>query len=105
MLPLFLIVFWNIVKEPMFILLSVACVLYFVAGDSNEGMLMLAAMLFVTAISVYQEVKSAKAIEALQQYTEPKVIVIRDGAEKNIASAELVPGDIIQLEEGNRIPA
>jgi Ca2+-transporting ATPase len=41
----------------------------------------------------------------LQQYTEPKVIVIRDGKEKNISSTELVPGDIILLEEGNKIPA
>ena len=41
----------------------------------------------------------------MQQYTEPKVIVIRDGKEKNISSTELVPGDIILLEEGNKIPA
>ena len=101
----FLLIFWDIVKEPMFILLSVACTLYFIAGEIDEGVLMLFAMLFVAAISVYQELKSSKAIEALEEYTEPKVVVIRDGIEKNIASAELVPGDIILLEEGNKVPA
>ena len=103
--PRVLIVIWDIVKEPMFILLCLACALYFVMGEANEGFLMLAAMLFVAAISVYQEVKSSKALQALQQYTEPKVIVIRNGVEKSIASSELVPGDIILLEEGNKVPA
>ena len=103
--PRFLIIVWDIVKEPMFILLSLACALYFVMGEVAEGFLMLTAMLFVAAISVYQEVKSSTAIQALQQYTEPKVIVIRNGAEKSIASSELVPGDIILLEEGNKVPA
>src|SRR6266542_2041163 len=103
--PRFLIIVWDIVKEPMFILLSLACALYFVMGEVAEGFLMLTAMLFVAAISVYQEVKSSKAIQALLQYTEPKVIVIRNGAEKSIAPSELVPGDIILLEEGNKVPA
>lgn len=103
--PRFLIIFWNIVKEPMFILLCFACALYFIAGEIDEGFLMLVAMLFVAAISVYQEVKSFKAIEALKEYTEPKVVVIRDRIEKTIPSSELVPDDIILLEEGNKVPA
>jgi len=104
-MPPSLVIFLNIVREPMFILLCLACAVYFVTGEFSEGILMLAAILFVSAISVYQEVKSSNAIDALQQYTEPKVIVIRDGKEKNISSTELVPGDIILLEEGNKIPA
>lgn len=103
--PRFLLIFLDIAKEPMFILLSAACALYFIAGEINEGILMLFAMLFVSAISVYQEVKSSNAIEALKEYTEPKVIAIRDGVEKSIASTELVPGDVILLEEGNKVPA
>src|SRR6266487_4484757 len=103
--PRFFIIIWDIVREPVFILLCLACALYFVMGEAEEGFLMLAAMLFVAAISVYQEVKSFKAMQALQYYTEPKVIVIRNGVEKSIASSELVPGDIILLEEGNKVPA
>jgi Ca2+-transporting ATPase len=96
---------WNILKEPMFIMLIIACALYFVLGEVKEGLLMLAAMIFVGAISVYQEVKSSKALAALNQYTQPKITVIRDGKEQVILSEDLVPGDLISLEEGNRIPA
>lgn len=95
----------DVLKEPMFLMLFVACAFYFILGESNEGLLMLAAMCFVAAISVYQELKSSSALEALKQYTEPRVTVIRDGEEQLILSEDLLPGDMMILEEGNRIPA
>lgn len=95
----------EIVKEPMFILLIVAATLYFILGEAEEGIMMLAATALVAAISVYQDVKSGNAIKALQQFTQPQVKVIRDGVEKTIISEELVPGDIAVLEEGMNIPA
>ena len=98
-------VLYDVVREPMFILLVAACVIYFVLGKSGEGWMMMAAMLFVAAISFYQEIKSTNAIAALKEFTEPKVVVIRDGEEMMIHSAELVPGDVMLLEEGNKIPA
>ena len=101
----FLLIVWDIFKEPMFLMLLAACSLYFILGESNEGLLMLAAMFFVTAISIYQETKSSKALAALRQYTEPKITVVRDGKEQVILSEQLVPGDVMVLEEGNRIPA
>ena len=48
---------------------------------------------------------SRKALQALKKYTEPGVTVIRNGIPKNIPSEDLVPGDIIILEEGNKVPA
>jgi len=96
---------WNLFKEPMFLLLVFACALYFILGESKEGLLMFAALLFVGAISVYQELKSSRALAMLKQYTEPRIIVVRDGSEKTIESEDLLPGDIMKLEEGNRIPA
>ncbi len=101
----FLRVSLDIIREPMFLLLIAACTLYFILGKASEGWMMMAAMIFVAAISIYQEVKSTKALEALKELTAPKVIVIRNGREQTIASAELVPGDIMLLEEGNKIPA
>ncbi|HVT86627.1 MAG TPA: cation-translocating P-type ATPase [Chitinophagaceae bacterium] len=98
-------ILWDIVREPMFILLAIACSVYFILGESSEGFLMAAAMIFVAAISLYQENKSAKALRALRQYTEPKVTVIRSGQEKIVDTEDLVPGDVIVLEEGNNIPA
>jgi len=101
--------FLNIVKdiffEPMFILLAVACSLYFILGEINEGIMMGAAIALVTAISLYQEVKSSKALQSLQQFTEPGVTVIRDGKEQVISTRELVPEDILLLEEGMKVPA
>jgi Ca2+-transporting ATPase len=98
-------IIWDIVKEPMFILLVIACSLYFLLGEVNEGILMLLAMMMVTAISLYQEVKSSNAVKALQQYTEPSVTVIREGKEVVIPTEELLPGDIMLLDEGMNVPA
>lgn len=101
----FLLTLWNIAREPMFIMLSVACSIYFILGELSEGVLMAVAIVFVAGISFYQEVKSTKALEALKQYTEPKITVIREGREQVIFSEDLLPGDIMKLEEGKRIPA
>ncbi len=101
----FIHIVWDIVKEPMFILLVIACSLYFILGEVSEGILMLVAMALVTAISLYQEVKSTNALKALQQFTEPKITVVRNGKEMIISTEELVPGDIMLLDEGMNIPA
>ena len=101
----FIDIVMGIVKEPMFILLVIACSLYFILGETGEGIMMLIAMSIVAAISLYQEVKSSTALKALQQLTEPMITVIRDGKEIVIATEELVPGDIMLLEEGMKVPA
>src|SRR3982751_6174413 len=54
----------DIVQEPMFILLIIACVLYFMLGQTTEGLMMLTAVCFVVAISVYQDVRSTRALQA-----------------------------------------
>ena len=95
----------EIVREPMFILLVIACTLYFILGKTNEGWMMVTAMIFVAAISLYEDIKSTNALEALKEFAEPKIIVLRDGIQKSILSSELVPGDIMLLEEGNKISA
>lgn len=95
----------GIFREPMFILLTIACTLYFILGNTAEGIMMAIAMIIVTAISLYQEVKSSRALESLKQFTEPKVTVIRDSRPQTISNEELVPGDIILLEEGMKVPA
>ena len=95
----------DIIKEPMFLLLVAACSLYFLLGEISEGLLMLLAMLLVTLISLYQEVKTSNALEALQEFAQPTVKVIRGGKKIEIATAELVVEDIMLLEEGMKIPA
>lgn len=93
------------VKEPMFLLLCGACFLYFILGETGQGILMLAAMAVMAAISVVQEVRSVRALEALRRYMTPQATVLRDGIPLRVATEELVPGDIILLEEGERVPA
>ncbi|HTL07657.1 MAG TPA: HAD-IC family P-type ATPase, partial [Chitinophagaceae bacterium] len=96
---------WRIVKEPMFIMLVVACSLYFLLGNTDEGFLMLFGIAAVAAISLFQDIKSANALAALQAFAAPKVIVVRNGFETQVPQEELVPGDIIIVEEGMRLPA
>lgn len=95
----------NIVAEPMFMMLAAATSVYFIVGENAEGIMTAVAILIVTAISVFQDVRSSNAVKALQAYTQEKTRVIRDNAERLIPPEDLVPGDIIILEEGNMVPA
>lgn len=96
---------WGIIREPMFLILLLACLLYFLLGETGNGLLMLASLVFVGAISFYQEVRSSNALAALKQYTQPIVTVIRDGKEQAIFSRDLLPGDVFLIEEGDLVPA
>ncbi|MBL7825810.1 MAG: HAD-IC family P-type ATPase, partial [Saprospiraceae bacterium] len=95
----------HIALEPMFLLLAVACTLYFILGDLAEAVMMLVSIAFVAGIEVYQETKSEKALEALRRYTEAQVRVLRDGAWTLLPAEELVPGDVVEAGEGDHIPA
>src|SRR5881275_875577 len=95
----------GLVKEPMFLLLVVACTLYFILGENMEALMMAAAMIIMTAISVFEEIRSGKAMNALRELTEPGVLVIRDNKETRMGTDMLVPGDIVLLEEGEKVPA
>src|SRR4051812_17449058 len=76
----------DLVKEPMFLLLVVACILYFILGKNMEGLMMATAMVIMTAISVFEEIRSGKAMNALREMTEPGVLVIRDNKETRIGT-------------------
>ena len=95
----------NIVREPMFLLLAIACSLYFILGETSEGLMTMGAILLVTAISLFQDIRSAQALDALKIYARQQVAVLRNGVEVLIDPVDLVPGDLMSLEEGNTIPA
>jgi len=101
----FLISLIEMVKEPMFLLLVTATGVYFVTGKYGDGIFMLAAIILVSTISLYQESRSRNAIETLKKLLQPKSKVIRNGEIIEIPSEEIVLGDIIQTEEGTFIPA
>lgn len=95
----------DIVKEPMLILLIIISIIYFVVGDYAEAVFMFIAIVAVSAISFYQDNRSQKALEALEQLNEPLSRVIRNGKEVSIATHDLVVGDLCIIEEGQMINA
>ncbi|MBC2838572.1 cation-translocating P-type ATPase [Robiginitalea sp. SC105] len=95
----------EVVKEPMFILLMGCGGLYMILGDYSEGFLLLCWVLVIVFITFYQHQKTEKALEALKQLASPRALVVRDGKRQRIAGREVVPGDVVVLGEGDRIPA
>lgn len=95
----------EVVKEPMFILLVASGLIYFVLGDMIEGIMLMSFVFVIIGITVYQEQKTERALEALRNLSSPRALVIRDGEQKRIAGREVVTGDMLILVEGDRIPA
>ena len=95
----------SVIKEPMFILLLVACGLYFSIKEYSEALSMFAALLFVAGIDVFQNFRSQKAVKALSKITKTKAKVIRNSEIIEIDIEDLVTMDIIICEEGMIVPA
>jgi len=95
----------EVLSEPMFLLLIIAAVVYFVLGEPRDGAIMLVFVLGIISIDVIQEWKTDQTLNALKDLSAPHITVIRDGEEKNINSADLVPGDLMLIAEGVKIPA
>lgn len=95
----------EVVSEPMFLLLTATGVLYMVLGEWQEGIVLSVAMFLVAGISVYQSVRSDRALLALRQLTRPTAPVMRDGQLTELAIEEIVVGDTLWLTEGNTVPA
>jgi Ca2+-transporting ATPase len=95
----------EVVREPMFLLLAAATAVYIVIGDLHEALVLAASIVGVIAITIVQERKAERALEALRDLSSPRALVVRDGAPRRIAGAEVVRGDLLILAEGDRVPA
>jgi Ca2+-transporting ATPase len=95
----------EVVREPMFLLLVVAGGIYLLLGDVSDALMLLGFVCVVMSITIYQEYKTERVLEALRDLTSPRARVIRDGLEQRIAGREVVRGDVLILSEGDRIPA
>ncbi|HOA11318.1 MAG TPA: cation-transporting P-type ATPase, partial [Bacilli bacterium] len=104
-------VFFSQMNNAMIYILLVAAVISFVMalieGDGSffEPILILAIVLLNAVIGAIQELKADKALEALEKLSAPTTVVRRDGELKEIKASELVPGDIVIIEDGRTIPA
>lgn len=95
----------HVITEPMFLLLIVAAGIYFILGEPKDGAIMLIFVVGIISIEAIQEWKTDKTLKALKDLSAPHIKVLRDGIEKTINSADLVPGDIMYIAEGVKVPA
>ncbi|MGB7595404.1 MAG: cation-translocating P-type ATPase, partial [Erysipelotrichaceae bacterium] len=95
----------KVVSEPMFLLLLVAAVIYFILGEPRDGAIMLVFVVGIISIEVIQEWKTDKTLNALKDLSAPHITVLRDGAKVVVNSCDLVPGDIMFIAEGVKVPA
>lgn len=97
--------FIKIIKEPMFILLISAGIIYLLMGDITDALMLIVAIVVVVSITFYQEKKTERTLDALKNLSSPRALVIRDGEQTKIIGKEIVRGDIVIIMEGDRVPA
>src|SRR5262245_50716061 len=90
----------GILTEPMFLLLMGAIAVYLALGEPHEAMVLGASLLAVVAITIYQQQRTERALDALRDLSSPRALVVRDGVEQRIAGREVVRGDLVLLREG-----
>jgi Ca2+-transporting ATPase len=95
----------ELVREPMFLLLLACGTIYFFLGEAQEASMLLGFVFFIAGITLYQERKTERTLEALRDLSSPRALVIRGGHQKRIAGREVVCDDILVLVEGDRVPA
>jgi P-type Ca2+ transporter type 2C len=95
----------EVIREPMFLLLVGAGLVYFILGDIEEGVILLSFVFVIIGITAYQEQKTEKALEALRNLSSPRALVIRNGSLTRIAGREVARKDIMVVGEGDRVAA
>jgi Ca2+-transporting ATPase len=95
----------EVLREPMLLLLLAGGTVYFLLGDLHEALILLAFASLSVVITVIQETRTERVLEALRDLTSPRALVIREGVHRRIPGREVVRGDIVILGEGDRVPA
>jgi len=95
----------EVVREPMFLLLVACGVLYMLTGELTDALMLLGFVFVVMGITIVQERRTERALEALKDLSSPRALVIRDGKQMRIPGRDVVRGDIVLVSEGDRVPA
>ena len=95
----------GVFREPMFLMIVAAGMLYLVLGDTGEALLLLAFVCIVLGITIVEERKTERVLEALRDLSSPRVRVLRDGEPQVIPGGDVVVGDVMLLDEGDRVAA
>ncbi|MFA6156551.1 cation-translocating P-type ATPase [Mesorhizobium sp.] len=96
---------FEVIREPMLTLLLGGGVVYLILGNLEEALILLVFATMSIGITIIQETRTERVLEALRDLTSPRALVIRGGERKRIAGREVVRGDIVVLGEGDRVPA
>ncbi|RZJ85469.1 MAG: cation-translocating P-type ATPase [Massilia sp.] len=92
-------------REPMYLLLAGAAVLYLLLGEPREGVFLLGMVVLMLCMTLFQEGRTERALQALRDLSSPTALVWRDGRAQRLPAGDLVEGDLIELCEGDRVPA
>ncbi|HLP44208.1 MAG TPA: cation-translocating P-type ATPase, partial [Candidatus Nanoarchaeia archaeon] len=92
-------------QSPLIYILLIASIVVLFLGDVADTIVILVVLLINAVIGVLQEGKAQNTLKALQNFTKTQAVAIRDGVEEVIVDEEIVPGDIIVLREGDKVPA
>ena len=98
-------VVFEVVREPMFLMLIAAGTLYLVMGEPSDALMLLGFVVVVVGITIVQERRTERALDALRDLSSPRALVIRGGQSRRIAGRDVVRGDLLVLAEGDRVPA
>eukprot|EP00211_Chloroparvula_japonica_P004982 CAMPEP_0119146082 /NCGR_PEP_ID=MMETSP1310-20130426/38394_1 /TAXON_ID=464262 /ORGANISM="Genus nov. species nov., Strain RCC2339" /LENGTH=914 /DNA_ID=CAMNT_0007137951 /DNA_START=29 /DNA_END=2773 /DNA_ORIENTATION=+ len=97
--------FWEGIKEPLIGLLLASAGVSLLIGEYGDAVSIVLAVLIVTLVGIWQQYNSEKSIEALMRLSTHKCTVVRNGVSMRVLSSDLVPGDVVQLDTGDKIPA
>ena len=95
----------NQFKDIFVIMLLVATAISFLVGEAVDAMTIAAIVILNSVVGFVQEYRSEKAMEAMRKLTAPRARLMRNGREIMVPAKEVVPGDILLLESGDRVPA
>lgn len=98
-------ILWGQLTSIMVVILIIAGAIAAFLGDVEDTVVILALVIINTLIGFIQEYRAERSMAALKQMAVPSVRVRRDGSVQDISAPQLVPGDIVLLEAGNRVPA
>ncbi|MBI2055257.1 MAG: HAD-IC family P-type ATPase, partial [Candidatus Sungbacteria bacterium] len=100
-----LAVFLRQFQSPLIYILLAASMVVFAMRETIDGSIILAVLLFNAIVGTIQEGKAQNTLRALKKFAETKATVLREGKELIVSDSEVVPGDVIILQEGEKAPA
>jgi len=96
---------FEVLREPMLLMLLAAGAIYISLGDLHEALPIVVLASASIVVAIVQEARSERVLDALRDLTSPRALVLRDGLQKRIPGREVVRGDLVLLNEGDRVPA